>query len=139
MEKIIIEYPDGSKVEYDNGIQGIDIARKIGPKLAEAALAIEINGEIKDLSFSITQNSKIRIFTFNDKQGKEVFRHSASHIMADAIKRVFPDAILTIGPAVEDGFYYDIDKGTPFIPEDMAKVEEEIKKINCRKFRVQAI
>ncbi|MBN2422127.1 threonine--tRNA ligase [Candidatus Woesearchaeota archaeon] len=129
MAKVKIEFPDGSKKEFEKGISGADIAESIGERLAQAALGIVVNGKLKDLSSKIEENAKIRIITFKDKEGKEIFRHSTSHIMADAIKRIFPDAKLTIGPAVEEGFYYDIDKANPFTPEDMKKIEEEMHKI----------
>lgn len=127
--EIIIEFPDKSKHVFNKGVTGIEIVKSIGRRLAEDALAIEVDGQLKDLNSKIEKNASIRIITFKDDEGKEVFRHSASHIMADAVKRVFPEAKLTIGPAVEEGFYYDIDLSRPFVPEDMIKIEKEMEQI----------
>jgi len=126
---VTLEFPDGTKKEFEKGISGKEIAQSIGPRLAQAALAIEVDGKVKDLSAKVDTDSRIRILTYEDKQGKEVFRHSAAHVLADAIMRVFPDAKLTIGPAVDDGFYYDIDKASPFTPEDMKKLEDQMAKV----------
>ncbi|MBD3202674.1 threonine--tRNA ligase [Candidatus Woesearchaeota archaeon] len=139
MEKITIEFPDKSKKEYDKGISGIRIAESIGKRLAKDAVAIKVNDELKDLSHAIKKDAKIRIITYDDDEGKEIFRHSASHVMADAIKRIFPKAKLTIGPAVQDGFYYDIDKKKPFTPEDMEKIEKEMEKIVNKDFNFKRL
>lgn len=127
--EITIEFPDGSKKKFKEGITGMEIASSIGERLAMASLAIEVDGKVIDLSRPIKKDASIRLFTFKDKEGQEVFHHSAAHVMADAIKKIFPDAKLTIGPAVDDGFYYDIDLDRPFTPKDMEKIEAEMKKI----------
>ncbi len=127
--KIKIELPDGSKKEYEKGITGYDIAKSIGSRLADAALAVEVDGKIKDLHSKIEKNSKVKIITYRDDIGKEIFKHSAAHIMADAVTRLFPKAKLTIGPAIEDGFYYDFDVDKPFTEKDLEKIEKEMDKI----------
>ncbi|MBW3004138.1 threonine--tRNA ligase [Candidatus Woesearchaeota archaeon] len=123
-----IEFPDGSKKEYKKPVSGLDIAKEISEGLARAALAIEVNGELKDLNTVIDKDAKIRIITWKDKEGIEIFRHSSAHLLAEAVLRIFPKAKPTIGPAVEEGFYYDF--AMPALkPEDLEKIEAEIKKI----------
>ncbi|MBW3022120.1 threonine--tRNA ligase [Candidatus Woesearchaeota archaeon] len=123
-----IEFPDGSKKEYKKPVSGLDIAKEISEGLARAALAIEVNGELKDLNTVIDKDAKIRIITWKDKEGVEIFRHSSAHLLAEAVLRIFPKAKPTIGPAVEEGFYYDF--AMPALkPEDLEKIEAEIKKI----------
>jgi len=131
MSKIKIEYPDGSKEQVEKGITGQELADKIGERLGQAALAIELNGKIKDLNTKINHDSKIRIITFKDKEGKEIFWHSASHLMTQAVLRVFKgqNIGLGVGVAVEDGFYQDYGMKKPLKPEDLEKIEAEMKKI----------
>ncbi len=129
MSKIQIKFPDGSKKSYEKGVIGYDIAKSIGPRLAKDALAIEVNGVIKDLHSKLNKNAEIRIITYKDSEGKEMFKHSASHIMADAVLKIFPKAKMTIGPAIEDGFYYDFDVERPFTEKDLEKIEKEMDKI----------
>ncbi len=129
MDKIKIEFPDGSIKEFDKGVTGYEIAASIGERLAKDALAIKVNGILKDLYSKIEEDAKIRVITFKDKEGKEIFRHSAAHVLADAVLRVFPNAKLTIGPSIDNGFYYDFDVENPFTEKDLEKIEAEMKKI----------
>ncbi|MBW3015661.1 threonine--tRNA ligase [Candidatus Woesearchaeota archaeon] len=122
-----IEFPDGSKKEFKNPT-GIDIAKAVSEGLARAALAIEVDGKLQDLNQEIKKDAKIRIITWKDPEGVEVFRHSSAHLLAEAVLRVYPKAKPTIGPAVEEGFYYDFAM-PPLKPEDLEKIEAEIKKI----------
>mgnify|MGYP001447063098 CR=1 FL=1 len=101
MPKIKITLPDGSSKSYDKGVTGLEIAKSIGPRLAQDALAIEINGKLTDISAKIDNDSKIRIITYKDKEGIEIFRHSTAHILAQAVTALFPKALPTIGPVVE--------------------------------------
>lgn len=133
-----ITLPDGKGEEFKKGVTGLEIAKKIGERLAMAALAIEVNGKVQDLSTPIEQDSKIKIFTFKDKEGIEVFRHSSAHLLAQAVTELFPEAKLTIGPVVEEGFYYDIDH-TPFRPEDVEKIEKKMKEIVDRKLVIERV
>ncbi len=135
--KIKIEFPDGSKKEYEKGISGLDIAKSIGERLARAALAIEVDGEIKDLDVNIKNDSKIRIITFADKEGKDIFWHSASHLMTQAVLRVFKgqNIGLGVGMPVENGFYQDY--GIKELhPEDLKKIEKEMQKIVAEKLEI---
>ena len=125
--KIILK--DGSSKEYAQSKSVIEIAADISEGLARVATAGEINGEIVDLRTVVDEDCELNILTFNDEKGKGAFRHTASHIMAQAIKRLYPDTKLAIGPSVADGFYYDIDRETPLTQEDLEKIEAEMKKI----------
>ena len=124
-----ITLKDGSSKEYAQSKSVIEIAADISEGLARVATAGEINGEIVDLRTVVDEDCELNILTFNDEKGKGAFRHTASHIMAQAIKRLYPDTKLAIGPSVADGFYYDIDRETPLTQEDLEKIEAEMKKI----------
>ena len=127
---IVITFPDGSKVQYKKKeITPAEIAKNIGAGLADAALAAKVNHELVDLSYPITEDTEIKIITFKDDEGKEVFRHSSSHLLAAAVQNLFPKVKFGIGPAVEEGFYYDFDKKEPFTPEDLQKIEKEMHKL----------
>ena len=115
--------------EFQSGLTAYDIAKEISGGLARAACAARINGKVCDLRTTITEDCSLDILTFDDEDGKKAFRHTASHILAQAVKRLFPATKLAIGPAIENGFYYDFDVEKPFSPEDIAKIEAEMKKI----------
>ncbi len=120
---------DGSSKEFENGVSVLDIAREISEGLARAACAGKVNGEVVDLRTEVNEDCELEILTFRDDEGKKVFRHTASHVMAQAVKRLYPDAKLAIGPAIEDGFYYDFDRASAFTQEELADIEKEMKKI----------
>lgn len=120
---------DGTIKEYESGITILEIAQDISKRLAKVALAGEINGEVVDLRMPIKEDVHLNILTFEDQGGKHAYWHTTTHIMAQAVKRLFPDAKLAIGPAIENGFYYDFDVEQPFTPEDLEKIENEMKKI----------
>ena len=124
-----ITLKDGSSKEYTQSMSVIDIAKDISEGLARVATAGEVDGEVVDLRTVIDKDCELNILTFNDEKGKGAFRHTTSHIMAQAIKRLYPDTKLAIGPSIEDGFYYDIDRETPLVAEDLEKIEAEMKKI----------
>ncbi len=123
-----ITLKDGSVKEYDGAMCVIDIARDISEGLARVACAGEVNGEIVDLRTELAADCELNIVTQNDPEGLRVIRHTASHVMAEAVKRLFPEAKVTIGPAIDDGFYYDFESA-PFSREDLDKIEAEMKKI----------
>ena len=124
-----ITLKDGSSKEYAQSMSVIDIAKDISEGLARVATAGEVDGEVVDLRTVIDKDCELNILTFNDEKGKGAFRHTTSHIMAQAIKRLYPDTKLAIGPSIEEGFYYDIDRETPLVAEDLEKIEAEMKKI----------
>ncbi len=125
---IKITFPDGSKKEFDKGITGLDIANSISEGLGRAALAIEVNNKIKDIEKPIEKDASIRIITFKDDKGKEIFHHSTAHVMAAAVKKLYPKSKFWVGPSVEEGFYYDIDVDN-LSSDDFEKIEAEMKKI----------
>ncbi|MDK2803316.1 MAG: threonyl-tRNA synthetase [Peptostreptococcaceae bacterium] len=134
---IKIELKDGSLKEFESGIRAIDVANNISEGLARAIVGAKINGEVKDLKTPINDDAKLEFVKFEDKDGKEVFWHTSTHVMAQAIKRLYPEAKLAIGPAIENGFYYDIDLEHRLSPEDLEKIEAEMKKIVKEEFEVE--
>ena len=126
---MIITLKDGSTKEYSEPKSIIEIAADISEGLARMACAGEVNGEVEDLRTVIDKDCNLSILTFNDEGGKAAFRHTTSHIMAQAIKRLYPETKLAIGPSIADGFYYDVDRETPLTSEDLEKIEAEMKKI----------
>jgi len=130
MEKITITLPDGSQRSYDRGVTGKQIAESIGPRLANDALAIGVNGETWDLSRPISQDAAIQIYTWKDDEGKHAYWHSSAHLMAEAIETLFPGTKFGIGPAIENGFYYDIDPGDRTMTEaELRSIEEKMKEL----------
>jgi threonyl-tRNA synthetase len=126
---ITITLPDGSEREYDDGVTGYDVASGIGPRLAKAAVAVTVNGDMWDLHRPIGADASISIITDNTEAGRHVIRHSAAHIMAQAVLDLFPEAKFAIGPAIEDGFYYDFEVDEPFTPEDLERIETRMSEI----------
>lgn len=126
---IEITLKDGSKKEIYESITVLDFAKSISEGLARNATCAEVDGEIVDLRHVIDKNCTVNILTFNDNDGKKAFWHTSSHIVAQAVKRLFPSVKLAIGPSIENGFYYDFDIETPFSQDDLKNIEEEIKKI----------
>jgi threonyl-tRNA synthetase len=126
-----ISLPDGSVREYPRGVKGSEIASSISEGLARVALAIEVNGEIRDLARPINEDSSIKILTWNDKGGKYAFWHSSAHLFAEALEAIYPGVKFGIGPPIENGFYYDVDLGgRPFGDEDLLKVETKMKELS---------
>ncbi|QUH32035.1 threonine--tRNA ligase [Vallitalea guaymasensis] len=126
---MIITLKDGSKKEYESSMSVIDIANDISAGLARMACAGEVDGEVVDLRHVVDKDVTLNILTFNDDLGKDAFRHTTAHILSQAVKRLFPEIKLAIGPSIENGYYYDFDKETPFTNEDMEAIEKEMKKI----------
>lgn len=125
-----ITLPDGAIISFDEDeITPLAIAKKISNGLSKKAVAASINGQKSSLSQPIRQDCTVNIYTFDDQEGRDVFRHSSSHILAQAVKRLFPDTKLGIGPAIKDGFYYDFDSEHKFTPDDLEKIEAEMQKI----------
>ncbi len=129
MSSISVKLPDGSAKELESGSTALDLAKGIGPRLAKAATGARINGEVKSLPTPLQDGDSVEILTFDSQDGRNVFRHSASHVMASAIMRLRPGTKLAIGPAIEDGFYYDIDTDPPISEEDFPVIEAEMAKI----------
>jgi len=121
--------PDGSIRSYDAPVTGADVAAEIGPGLAKAALAVKINGEMADLSLPITEDAAFAIVTAKDEEALELLRHDAAHVMAEAVQELYPDTQVTIGPSIENGFYYDFAREEPFTPDDLEKIEKRMMEI----------
>ena len=126
---VAITLPDGSKREFDKPVSGADVAADIGPGLAKAALAVRVGGEMKDLSTVIDADAEITIVTAKDEDTLELLRHDCAHVMAEAVKELFPGTQVTIGPNIENGFYYDFARDEPFVPEDLEKIEARMHEI----------
>lgn len=124
-----ITLKDGSVLQYDSAKTAADVTKDISMGLFRNATCCKINGEVKDLRTVIDTDCALEVLTFDDEDGKKAFNHTASHVMAQAVKRLYPEAKLTIGPAIDDGFYYDFDVEKPFSPEDLEKIEKEMKAI----------
>jgi len=129
---VVITLPDGSKREYPGPVTGEEIAASIGAGLAKAALAIRVDGNLLDLYLPIEKDASIQIITGKDADGLELIRHDSAHILAEAVKELFPETQVTIGPAIENGFYYDFSRKTPFSSDDLATIEQRMKEIVAR-------
>ena len=124
-----ITLKDGVVKEFDNAVSVLEIAKSISEGLARNACAGIVDGEVKDLRFVVDKDAEVSICTFEDEAGKMAFRHTASHILAQAVKRLYPEAKIAIGPAIADGFYYDFDREKAFTQEELEALEVEMKKI----------
>ena len=124
-----IQLLDGKKISFAKSISGFDLTKKISKSLEKSALIMEVNGELKDLSHEIVNDSNVRIITSKDKEGLEVIRHDAAHIMAMAVQELFPGTQVTIGPVIENGFYYDFARKEPFTSDDLIKIEKKMSEI----------
>ncbi len=121
-----IQLLDGKKISFTKSISGSELTKRISKTLEKSALIMEVDGHLKDLSYEITKDSKVRIITSNDKEGLEVIRHDAAHIMAMAVQELFPGTQVTIGPVIENGFYYDFARKEPFTSGDLKKIEKKM-------------
>ena len=127
---VAITLPDGTVRQYDHPVTGLDVARDIGPGLAKAALAITVDGEMKDLSTRLDADAKLAIITAKSgADALELLRHDAAHVMAEAVKELYPETQVTIGPSIENGFYYDFARPTPFTPDDLVAIEQRMAEI----------
>ncbi len=135
MVKITLK--DKSVMEIENGASVYDDAKKISEGLARAALGARVDGEVKELTFKLEKDAELEILTFDDNDGRHILRHTASHVMAQAVKRLFPEVKLAIGPAIDNGFYYDFDYDKGFTPDDLAKIEAEMNKIVKENYKLE--
>tara|TARA_B100001123_G_scaffold365339_1_gene424262 strand:+ start:320 stop:2236 length:1917 start_codon:yes stop_codon:yes gene_type:complete len=127
MPNIIL--PDGKKISYSNTINGFEIANKVSKSLAKEACIMSVNGELKDLSFSVKDDVNVKIITSKDQEGLEVIRHDTAHVLAMAVQELFPGTQVTIGPVIDNGFYYDFSRKEPFTDEDLKKIESRMREI----------
>lgn len=134
---VAIKLPNGDVMNMDGEVNGFAVAQNISTGLAKAAIAVNVNGKLTDLSTPITTDATVTIITGKDKEGLEIIRHSCSHIMAEAVKELWPDVQVTIGPAIENGFYYDFSRKEPFTTEDFEKIEAKMHEIVKRDEKVE--
>ena len=132
-----IQLLDGKKIPFSESIDGFELTKKISKSLEKVALIMEVNGELKDLSFKIKKDSKVKIITAKDKEGLEVIRHDAAHIMAMAVQEIFPETQVTIGPVIENGFFYDFARKDPFTIQDLKKIENKMSEIIDRNVKTR--
>ena len=121
--------PDGTIIERPLGITGMDIAKGISSGLAKQSILVELNGQLRDLSYPIIEDSDIKILKKDSEEALELIRHDCAHIMAEAVQELYPGTQVTIGPAIENGFYYDFSKEDPFILDDLEKIEKRMCEI----------
>ena len=126
---VSITLPDGKVREYAGPVTGLDVARDIGPGLAKAALAVRIDGQMTDLTLVIDKDCALSVVTAKDADALDLLRHDAAHVMAEAVKELYPETQVTIGPSIENGFYYDFSRSTPFAPEDLERIEAKMREI----------
>ena len=137
MQEVKITLPDGSARTFPGSVSGADVAKSISEGLFKAALAVRIDGRLADLESPIAEDSKVEIITDRSPEALDIYRHSTAHLLASAVKELFPEAKIGIGPVIEDGFYYDFDRETPFTPDDLAIIENKMAEISKRAFPVE--
>ena len=132
MSQISLTFPDGAKRAVQAGTTGLDVAKSIAPSLAKRSVAMSLNGKLADLAAPIKADAAIKFLTREDKEALELIRHDAAHVMAQAVQELFPGTQVTIGPVIENGFYYDFAREEPFTPEDLPKIEAKMSEIIAR-------
>jgi hypothetical protein len=133
---VAVTLPDGSVKAFEGVVTPLQVAEAIGPGLAKAAVAAKVNGRLVDLTYPITEDANVAIVTERDPEGLEVIRHSTAHLLAHAVKELYPEAQVTIGPVIENGFYYDFAFPRPFTPEDLERIEERMKALAAQQIPV---
>ncbi|MGB7723440.1 MAG: TGS domain-containing protein, partial [Bryobacteraceae bacterium] len=132
MSTIEITLPDGSKQPVEPGTRPIDIAKSISPRLADAAIVARVDGELYDLTRPLEKDAALQILTAKDPESLNVYRHSSAHLLAAAVLELYPETKLGIGPAIDNGFYYDFDRPAPFTPEDLERIEKKMWELQSR-------
>ena len=132
MSQISLTFPDGAKREVPAGTSGLDVAKSIAPSLAKRSVAMSLDGKLADLAAPIKADAAIKFLTREDKEALELIRHDAAHVMAEAVQELYPGTQVTIGPVIENGFYYDFARDEPFTPEDLPKIEAKMREIIAR-------
>src|SRR5258705_6306313 len=129
---VALTFPDGARREYPKGSTGLDIAKQISPSLAKRTVAMALDGAVADLSDKIERDAKIEFLTRDDPRALELIRHDCAHVLAEAVQALWPGTQVTIGPVIENGFYYDFFRNEPFRPEDFAAIEKKMRQIDAR-------
>ncbi len=139
MSSIVITLPDGSQRPVESGTRPLDVAQSISPRLADAAIAAKVDGELVDLDRPIDHDANLQILTAKDPESLYIYRHSTAHLLAAAVLELYPETKLGIGPPIDNGFYYDFDRATPFTPEDLEKIEKKMWEIQSRKLPYERV
>jgi threonyl-tRNA synthetase len=129
---VALTFPDGARREHPTGITGFDVAKGISPSLAKRTVAMALDGRVADLSDPIEHDAKIEFLTREDPRALELIRHDAAHVLAEAVQSLWPGTQVTIGPVIENGFYYDFFRNQPFTPEDLPAIEQKMREIIAR-------
>ena len=124
---VTLTFPDGARRDYPSGITGLDVAKGISPSLAKRTVAMAVDGALRDLSDAIERDAKIEFLTRDDPRALELIRHDAAHVLAEAVQTLWPGTQVTIGPVIENGFYYDFFRNQPFTPEDFGTIEDKMR------------
>src|SRR5512136_2038144 len=132
MLMVALTFPDGARREYPSGTTGLDIAKGISPSLARRTVAMALDGALADLTEPIDRDAKIEFIAREDPRALELIRHDAAHVLAEAVQNLWPGTQVTIGPAIENGFYYDFARNEPFTPEDFPAIEARMREIVAR-------
>ncbi|HEX7791726.1 MAG TPA: TGS domain-containing protein, partial [Afipia sp.] len=130
--KVQVTFPDGAQREFPKGTTGLDIAKGISPSLAKRTVAMALDGAVSDLADPITHDAKIEFINRDDPRALELIRHDAAHVLAEAVQTLWPGTQVTIGPVIDNGFYYDFFRNEPFTPEDFAAIEKKMREIIAR-------
>src|ERR1700684_1221375 len=129
---VAVTFPDGARRDYPDGITGLAIAKGISPSLAKRTVAMALDGKLADLADPIARDAKIEFLTRDDPRALELIRHDAAHVLAEAVQTLWPGTQVTIGPVIDNGFYYDFFRNQPFTPEDFTAIEKKMREIIAR-------
>src|ERR1700675_4039257 len=129
---VALTFPDGARREFPNSVTGTEVAESISKSLAKKAVAMALDGRLADLSDQIDENARLEIVTREDPRALGLIRHDAAHVMAEAVQALYPGTQVTIGPVIENGFYYDFARNEPFTPDDLPKIEAKMREIVAR-------
>src|SRR5712692_9435950 len=129
---VTVTFPDGARRDYPDGITGVEIAKGISPSLAKRTVAMALDGTVADLADTIERDAKIEFLTRDDPRALELIRHDAAHVLAEAVQTLWPGTQVTIGPVIDNGFYYDFFRNQPFTPEDFDPIEKKMREIIAR-------
>src|SRR5271165_3762023 len=129
---VALTFPDGARREFPDGTTGLDVAKSISPSLAKRTVAMALDGQVFDLADEIKRDGKIEFLSREDPRALELIRHDAAHVLAEAVQSLWPGTQVTIGPVIENGFYYDFFRNEPFTPDDLPKIEARMREIIAR-------
>jgi threonyl-tRNA synthetase len=129
---VAVTFPDGASRQFEPGVTGFDIAKSISPSLAKRSVAMTLDGELVDLMKPVQKDARVEFVSRDDPRALELIRHDAAHVLAEAVQELYPGTQVTIGPVIENGFYYDFQRAEPFTPEDLPAIEKKMREIIAR-------